>query len=167
MRIGFCFLMSRVTIGLLLAGCLLALSSARAEPYHFTGNGVAVDGDSLRFDDVRARLQGIDAPELNQTCIDRAGQPWSCGKAAHARLAALIEGRNLDCNVLDEDRYGRIIVRCTTRGRDIGRAMVQAGLALAYRKYSNRYVADEDDARMARRGIWQGDFEAPWKYRRR
>ena len=37
--------------------------------------------------------------------------------------------------------------------------MVASGWAVAYRRYSLDYVADED---AARRNIWSGDFDMPW-----
>ncbi|HZA65683.1 MAG TPA: hypothetical protein VE592_01970 [Geminicoccaceae bacterium] len=40
------------------------------------------------------------------------------------------------------------------------------GLALAYRRYSRDYVAAEDEARVAGRGMWAGTFEPPWDWRR-
>jgi len=35
-------------------------------------------------------------------------------------------------------------------------------MALAYRKYSNQYVPEEDKARADKRGMWAGEFVAPW-----
>jgi len=45
--------------------------------------------------------------------------------------------------------------------------MVAAGWAVAYRKYSLDYVADEERAKRARLGIWSGSFEMPWDWRAR
>ena len=39
-------------------------------------------------------------------------------------------------------------------------------MALAYRKYSKRYVPEEDKARAAKRGMWAGEFVAPWDWRK-
>jgi endonuclease YncB( thermonuclease family) len=44
--------------------------------------------------------------------------------------------------------------------------MVAAGWALADRDATERYVAIEADARKARRGLWKGEFEPPWEWRR-
>ncbi len=44
--------------------------------------------------------------------------------------------------------------------------MVSEGLALAYRKSSKDYVAAEDAAKTAGRGLWRGKFIAPWEWRR-
>ena len=41
--------------------------------------------------------------------------------------------------------------------------MVASGWAVAYRRYSLDYVADEDED--AARNIWLGDFDMPWDWR--
>jgi hypothetical protein len=42
---------------------------------------------------------------------------------------------------------------------------VRNGWALAYRRYSRAYVAEERAAENAGRGIWRGDFVEPWDWR--
>ena len=37
---------------------------------------------------------------------------------------------------------------------------------MAYRRYSNAYVAEEAEAATQRRGIWQGPVTPPWEHRR-
>lgn len=65
------------------------------------------------------------------------------------------------------DRYGRIVATCFDNyGFDINRNMVYTGWALAYRKYSTRYVGVEEKAKAAARGLWRGAFVPPWKWRR-
>ena len=39
-------------------------------------------------------------------------------------------------------------------------------MTLAYRKYSKRYVPEENNARAAKRGMWAGEFVAPWAWRK-
>jgi endonuclease YncB( thermonuclease family) len=48
---------------------------------------------------------------------------------------------------------------------DLNRWMVANGWAVAYRRYSVDYVADEDAARRKRINMWSGDFEMPWDRR--
>lgn len=123
-----------------------------------------VDGDSLEIAGQPVRLWGIDAPEAAQTC-ERGGKPWACGHEATAHLERLTAGRDVACTERTRDRYRRVVAVCTVDGRDIGAAMVEAGMALAFRRYSLDYVAHEDRARAARRGMWQGEFVPPWEYR--
>ena len=124
-----------------------------------------VDGDTLRIGARRIRLYGIDAPEHAQRCADAAGRPYACGEAAAAALTRLIGGRQPDCAERDRDRYGRSVAVCTLDGRDLNRAMVAGGWALAYLRYARDYAPDEAAARQARRGLWQGSFERPDQYR--
>lgn len=126
----------------------------------------AIDGDTLDGPRGRYRLHGIDAPETAQQC-QTAGGSYACGERARAELARLVAGQDLSCAQLDRDSYGRAVVRCRRRdGLDIGAEMVERGWAMAYRRYGTDYVAQEERARGARRGIWQGSFAEPSAWRR-
>lgn len=130
-----------------------------------SGVPVVVDGDSLRFPGVEVRLFGIDAPEWSQSC-KRGGLTYSCGREAKAYLVALIGHRPVDCEFRDKDtHYNRLVMVCRRLGDDLNAAMVDAGMALAYRHYSLAYVPQEDRARAARRGLWAGEFQRPWEFR--
>src|SRR5688572_2238439 len=117
----------------------------------------ALDGDSIQVGDRQVRLFGIDAPEYDQAC-ERAGQRWNCGAEAAKRLSELVTGREIVCRPIETDEYGRAVSRCTVFGKDVNAAMVESGLATAYRHYSADYVPAEKRARAARRGIWSGTF---------
>ena len=132
-----------------------------------SGSFAAVDGDSLRRGADNYRLNGIDAPELHQTCQDAQGRSYSCGLSAKEALRDLIAGETLRCASIDIDRYGRNVVACLAGTRDINAAMVRMGWAIAYRQHSVAYLAEEDEARRASRGIWQGRFENPQQWRAR
>ena len=82
-------------------------------------------------------------------------------------LADLIRGREVECTMLDQDRYGRAVAVCKSGGIDINGEMVRLGWATAYRRHSSAYVALENEARKARRGIWQGRFQSPEAWRER
>jgi endonuclease YncB( thermonuclease family) len=125
-----------------------------------------VDGDSLRAGNVRIRLIGIDAPELFQTCRDDYGRAWSCGRAAKAKLAALVAGGAVACTDRGRDRYDRTLAICSAGNiADLGEALVRAGLAVDY--FNGGYDAAEREARAARRGLWRGTFMRPQDWRRR
>jgi len=129
-----------------------------------SGQATVIDGDTVVVAGQRVRLFGIDAPEATQTC-DRAGERWACGRAAANRLRGLVGGDELTCNGNEHDRYGRLVAVCTLAGTDLNRAMVADGWAVAFRRYSDAYVADETRARAARRGLWASRFIAPEDYR--
>ena len=75
-------------------------------------------------------------------------------------------GVKVRCEVVERDRHGRLVAKVfSPNGVDIGRRLVLAGWALAYRQYSTDYVAAENQARKARRGMWRGTFVNPWMWR--
>lgn len=159
-----------ITAALLLLQTALNPVAANDRPFSLQGE-ISVtkvsDGDSLRSGVLKIRLHGIDAPELKQTCIDNQGASWPCGRAAREAMAEIATTAPLRCVLMDVDRYGRLIMRCFAGRTDIAEHLVANGLALAYRRYSTDYVAAETTARRHRRGVWSGEFEAPWDWRRR
>ena len=134
-------------------------------PTSVAGAAHVADGDTLRVGAVRVRLSGVDAPELSQRC-GPDGRKVACGAMAAEWLRKRVEGRSVSCGTVDTDRYGRAVAVCRLGGADVGAALVEAGWATAYRRYSMAYVGQEDRAREARRGIWALGFEPPSDYRR-
>lgn len=140
-----------------------------AAPDQAAGTARAIDGDTLVVAGIgRVRIWGIDAPESAQECADAAGAAWACGKEATRALGEIIRaGGPVSCTPKDRDRYGRQVATCAAGGRDLGREMVAAGMAVDYRRYSSgAYAEAEAEARAAGRGIWAGKFERPEKFRR-
>ncbi len=124
------------------------------------------DGDSIKIGMSRIRLQGIDAPELKQKCIKK-NHEYSCGMDSKNFLKDLIKDSDVKCKYKELDRYNRILGMCFVKGVNINEQMVENGWALAYRKYNKIFVENEKNARKNLRGIWAGDFEKPWDWRRR
>jgi endonuclease YncB( thermonuclease family) len=126
------------------------------------------DGDSLRSGRLKIRLFGIDAPEIKQQCETDDGSSWPCGLAARDAMRDLTgSAPQLNCHLHDVDRYGRLVMQCFANGHDIAGALVDRGLALAYRDFSSAYVENETRAAAAKRGMWQGRFSPPWEWRRK
>jgi len=138
-----------------------------ATPVHaqtLSGSAEIIDGDSLAVSGIWVRLFGIDAPEGKQTC-NRSGTAWRCGEEAATQLRNLIGGNSIECRGRDTDTYGRTLAVCSVAGIEINRAMVEAGWATAFRKYSQDYVVEENRAKAAHRGIWTSEFQLPQEYR--
>src|SRR4051812_32580738 len=158
---------SREILGWVVAvGALVALASGyspRGET--ISGPVRVVDGDSLRVGDTEVRLFGVDAFEGRQVCV-RDGNPWRCGEAAANELRKLTTGAAITCDKRDIDSYGRTVAVCSNGTVDLAAELARAGLALAYRQFSDDYVDEESEAKAARRGAWAGDFTAPWDARR-
>jgi endonuclease YncB( thermonuclease family) len=144
-----------------LAVTLLASPAAAAT---LSGPATVIDGDTLEIAGERIRLFGIDAPELSQTC-DRAGERWACGEASSEELRSMIGGYELSCSGDEIDTYGRLVAVCTIAGIDLNKTMVAQGWATAFKRYSERYVADETRARGSKLGLWASNFVSPEEYR--
>jgi endonuclease YncB( thermonuclease family) len=129
--------------------------------------GRTIDGDTIIIEKQTFRLSGIDAPEYRQTCQDMRGKEWPCGKAARLHLASFVEAGSLTCEPRATDQYSRNIAECSSATvPDLGEAMVQAGLAISpAERGSAAYAQAEASAKAAKRGIWQGEFEAPALWR--
>lgn len=141
-------------------GCLASSSSAQI----VDGRAQVVDGDTLRVGDQKVRLYGIDAPESSQTC-QRGGAAWRCGEESTRQLAALVQGHSVECKASGHDAYGRLLAVCFSHAIELNRRMVELGWAVAFRKYSDAYIAEEAKAMAARRGIWSSSFDLPQDYR--
>lgn len=124
-----------------------------------------IDGDTFVLDGQTIRINGIDAPEEGQTCRRANGRTWACGVEATGALKALVHGKAVRCRHLEFDAYGRSIADCTAGGTNIAEAMVRAGLAWAYVKFTGLYEEAEAHARQAGLGIWDGDNQPAWDFR--
>jgi endonuclease YncB( thermonuclease family) len=126
------------------------------------------DGDSFSLGGERYRLQGIDAPELHQECKDAAGRAWPCGVRARTELRRIIADDPVRCRTISTDRYGRNIAVCQAGGRDLAEAMVRSGFATVIdrRGAANPYRGAQEQARVAKRGLWAGTFDKPGDWRR-
>ena len=146
---------------------LILLVPSCANAADLTGVPRVVDGDTLVVAGTKVRLEGIDAPETDQLCLDAEGKKWTCGIAARNLLDRHIAGQNVACTAKGQDRYGRTLAICYLGAEDLNAWMVREGFALAYIHYSNAYVGEETDSRTAQRGMWAGAFIAPWEWRHR
>lgn len=120
------------------------------------------DGDSARCGDVRIRLAGVDAGEVAPftRCRERP-DVWACSRVARAHaqearnLARGLARRGARCRDTGERSWGRVVAVCEAGGRDIGAAVVRAGLAIADPRYGAAYLDEEAAARRERLGVWR------------
>jgi endonuclease YncB( thermonuclease family) len=153
---------------LVLLALLAALWLVNRPPLHEGRMAFASDGDSftLAIDGERrpVRLLGLDAPELHQICQDRRGGRYPCGARARDALAGLApRGALLACRSEGQDRFDRALSRCTLAdGRDLAATLVRGGWAVAT---TEDYLVEQDLARAAKLGLWQGEFLTPAEWR--
>ena len=154
-------------VAALLAGPLTAQSVDRR-----TGGGAALaalgsrfsarvvsvaDGDTLDVvapgdRRVRIRLEGIDSPER--------GEPFS--NVARNLTRQLAFDKTVQVKVHDVDRYGRLVARVTSQGKDVSLELVRAGLATHYTVFSfdPKLEAAQRLALQERRGMWKDGVPA-------
>jgi endonuclease YncB( thermonuclease family) len=123
------------------------------------------DADLIQIGTSRIRLEGVDAPSVDQLCLNTKGERWTCGVAARDELIKYAEHKSWTCHSSRTDRRGRLVARCEVDGEDIQKWLVTNGWALAYARQSHDYEADQATAREAKAGMWQGAFIAPWDWR--
>jgi endonuclease YncB( thermonuclease family) len=126
----------------------------------YQGRFQVLDGDSLQQGEVRFRLEGIDAPEGQQTCGNSA-KTWPCGREAAKYLRQRFASGSPVCRGTGTDRYARTLVRCTIGDSDINAEMVRRGWAVSYGLYQH----EESEARREHAGIWVGEFTRPQDWR--
>lgn len=124
-----------------------------------------VDGDTIHINKVKYRFHGMDAPEMKQKCIYE-NKEIMCGVLAREELVKKIDNQKVNCKKITTDRYKRIIADCFVNGENLSKHLVRNGYAFAYRRYSKKFIGDEDYAKNQKLGLWKMQFEYPWKYRR-
>ncbi|OFX11980.1 MAG: hypothetical protein A2516_03875 [Alphaproteobacteria bacterium RIFOXYD12_FULL_60_8] len=148
-------------IAIIFALLALAPGGARAD---VSGPACIVDGDTMSIGGKRAnnrcnggvfvKIFGIDAPELDQTCLSKDKKIWQCGLAAGSALLRMTRGKTVDCKGSSKDKQGRVLSRCTIGDLDLGGEMVRAGFALADPRESQQYVGEQENAQIKQLGIW-------------
>ena len=124
-----------------------------------------VDGDTIHLNGKKIRFTGIDTPELKQTCI-KEGVKDPCGVTAKQILIDKIGKDNVKCISEGKDQYKRTLAECFVNNESLSSYLVRSGYGFAYRRYSRKFVPDEDYARINKIGMWSMEFNYPWDYRK-
>ena len=154
---------------------LIFFSNTIAE--EISGIPKIIDGDTVHINENIFRLEGIDAPEMRQKCKKESlkisfiigftfYKDYNCGKVSKEKLKNKIRGSEIKCIFTTKDRYKRYIATCYKEKTNLNQWMVRNGYAIAYRRYSKKYVSDEDFAKENKLGLWQGKFMNPEKWRK-
>lgn len=130
------------------------------------GSVTVITADTLEMYGKYFKIFGIDAPEANQTCADRQGRAYACGREAALWLRGWIQDNELECHVIKQDTKGNMIGTCAYGPYDLGAALVNAGWAVANPTHTDIYTVYELQAQENKRGLWQGSFYKPWDWRK-
>ena len=152
--------MSLIKLSLYLFFGILIFSSANSDPL------IVTDGDTIRIGDERIRFSGIDAPEIKQTCIYQEIE-FKCGEFSKNLLIEKISNQEVSCIIESKDQYGRTLAECFVGKESLSSYLVREGYAFAYRKYSDKFIPDEEYAQSKGNGMWSMEFLFPWDFRKK
>jgi len=124
-----------------------------------------IDGDTIVLNGEKIRFSGIDTPELKQTCL-KDNEEVGCGMFAKMLLIKKIGNNTPICIGKEKDFYKRTLAECFVNGESLSKFLVRSGYAFAYRKYSTKFVKDEDFAKINKLGMWSMTFKYPWDFRK-
>ena len=131
----------------------------------FADNLKIIDGDTIILNGEKIRFSGIDTPELKQTCL-KDDQEVPCGMTAKRLLAEKIGNTTIECISEGKDTYKRTLAECFVNGESLSKFLVRSGYAFAYRKYSKKFIEDEEYAKTNKLGMWAMTFQYPWDFRK-
>ena len=124
-----------------------------------------IDGDTIHLNNEKIRFTGIDTPELKQTCKKNSEIVY-CGIEARRLLIDKIGKDKVFCIREGKDQYKRTLAECFVNDLSLSKFLVREGYAFAYRKYSKKFINDEDFAKKNNIGMWSMKFEYPWDWRK-
>ena len=124
-----------------------------------------VDGDTIVLNGEKIRFSGIDTPELKQTCL-KGSREVPCGMTAKMLLVKKIGNATIECISEGKDNYKRTLAECFVNGESLSKFLVRSGYAFAYRKYSTKFIKDEEFAKANKLGMWAMTFQYPWDFRK-
>ena len=131
----------------------------------FADNLKIVDGDTIVLNGEKIRFSGIDTPELKQICM-KDEQKVFCGMFAKMLLIKKIGNETPKCISEGKDAYKRTLAECFINGESLSVFLVRSGYAFAYRKYSKKFIKEEEFAKENKLGMWSMEFEYPWDFRK-
>jgi len=131
----------------------------------FADNLKIVDGDTIVLNGEKIRFSDIGTPELKQTCMN-GNQKVFCGMFAKMLLVKKIGNEIPQCIREGKDTYQRTLAKCFINGESLSVFLVRSGYAFAYRKYSDKFIKEEEFAKKNKLGMWSMKFQYPWDFRK-
>ena len=151
---------------------VILVISVSALIFFFTYNDIKsqdikiTDGDTIKINGEKIRFSGIDTPELKQNCI-KEGESDPCGITAKQILIDKIGNNKVICISEGKDQYKRTLAECFVNDESLSSYLVRSGYAFAYRRYSKKFIIDENYAKFNKLGMWSMEFDYPWDWRKK
>ena len=151
---------------------VILVISVSALVFFFTYNDIKsqdikiTDGDTIKINGEKIRFSGIDTPELKQNCI-KEGESDPCGITAKQILIDKIGNNKVICISEGKDQYKRTLAECYVNDESLSSYLVKRGYAFAYRRYSKKFIIDENYAKFNKLGMWSMEFDYPWDWRKK
>jgi endonuclease YncB( thermonuclease family) len=159
--------MKQMRSRILLVAALLSIVLPASQS--FAATAVVKDGSALQIGNVIFQLSEIDAPTIDQLCIDEHADVWTCGIAARDQLSKLIEGKQVYCNDHGEHPTykKRRVGTCRVEGdaTSLSELMLRAGFAVIDDAAPKNYQKEQSHADLERLGLWKGCFVTPLEFR--
>lgn len=132
----------------------------------YSGKAFIIDGDTLKINDTKIRLVGVDAPEISQKCKTH-GHIENCGEIVKLRLVQVTSNEDTICYSHGKDFYGRVLAECYINDININKWLLREGLAVYYyNKDFKNYKILETLAKQEKIGLWDSEFQNPKDYRK-
>ena len=170
-------LTKKLSLSLFSIFILFFITQLHGQEKFISGKAKIIDGDSIRIEKHRIRLLGIDAPEMKQLCKDKNNEDYACGYLSKNFLISFIDDvknsknlREVFCYYSEFDKYNRVLGECFVgpkRIYNLNQAMVLSGQAVAYLRYSDKYLKDQEEAMIKKKGMWSGEFILPEEWRKK
>ena len=167
--------MKKITaIGILTITSILTVAIAKVGSQNISTGKVTkiIDGDS-----VKVRLLG-EEKNIRLACIDAMEAKAPMGKESTATLQSLIPiGTTVTLNIVQVDRYSRLVAEIYKNEELINEKMLEAGAAIIYPRYLNnckenrkKLEAAQQKAQNEKVGFWglpTNQQINPWDWRRK
>ena len=124
------------------------------------------DADTIKINGEKIRFSGVDAPELKQFCVIENIKN-SCGLKAKNILEDKIGKFKVTCIKENKDQYNRTLAECFVNNESLSSFLVRSGYAFAFRRYSEKFIEDENYAKSKKLGMWSMEFDYPWDWRKK
>ena len=140
------------------------------QPQFVTGNiQLYKSGDTFVLQNYVFKLYAVAAPLREQHCTWSNGMDYECGTVSAQKLKEFIESDPVTCRVMSVNKRGEVLGACSIKDAegntmDLGAYMVEEGWALALPEINPIYVPYQERAKAGLKGIWGGQFLAPWEW---